>query len=144
MARIDTDAPVRPRVRWGILASAAWAGVVTSPGSAAAAAPAMAVFSRNSRRETLSSCFRISSSCSRRFHAGGVKVLRHRLGVVRERDLRLLDLRVPLLLPLEAVVPLVSVLGQDGDLLVHRHLARAGEDVAPVFRFRGIPRRARV
>src|SRR5260221_3849297 len=55
MAKIDTDAPVRPRVRWGMVVAAAAVGAVRTPGNAAAAAPAMALFSRNSRRENLSS-----------------------------------------------------------------------------------------
>src|SRR6266487_6800555 len=64
MARIDTDAPVRPSVRWGMVVAAAAVEVARTPGNAAAA-PAMALFSRNSRRETLSrfmfgSCLLIS------------------------------------------------------------------------------------
>src|SRR5882672_9090696 len=42
-----------------------------------------------------------------------LQVLRHRPGVVRERDLRLLDLRMPLLFPLETVVALVAGARED-------------------------------
>src|SRR5262252_10747962 len=64
--------------------------------------------------------------------ARGLQVLPHDLRVLREGDLGLFDLRVPLLLPLEAVVALVSALGQHADLLLHRDLARAREHVPPV------------
>src|SRR5216117_3637235 len=43
---------------------------------------------------------------------------------LRERHLRLLDLRMPALLPLEAEVPAVPDLHERLDLPLHRHLAR--------------------
>src|SRR5689334_3822348 len=69
---------------------------------------------------------------SGRLHAGGLEVAGHDARVVRECDLRLLDLRVPLLLPLETVEPTVAVAGEDLHLLLHRHLSRPTEDVAPI------------
>src|SRR5258706_12194789 len=88
MARMETEAPVRPSVRWGIVPAAASAG--RGDVLRAAAALAMALLSRNSRRETFSRF--MFASVLRRFHAGGVEIPRHGLRVVGERHLRLLDL----------------------------------------------------
>src|SRR5688572_21903622 len=49
--------------------------------------------------------------------------------VLSDRDLRLLDVRVPALLPLEAVEPGIPRLGERLDLLPHGHLSGPGEDV---------------
>src|SRR3954468_2274230 len=88
-ARRETEAPVRPSVRWGMVVAAE---TVREPPARAAAAPtAMPLRSRNSRRLTLS-VLRIVVSClSGRLHAGRGQVFPHHLRVVRERDLRLLD-----------------------------------------------------
>src|SRR5213078_4064795 len=51
---------------------------------------------------------------------------------LRERQLRLFDLGVPALLPLEAEVSAVPDLHERLDLPLHRYLARAGEHVAAV------------
>src|SRR6266436_2589043 len=66
MARMETDAPVRPSVRWGMVPGAAWAARPDETRAAALAASAL--LSRNSRRDTLSR-FRISVSC--RSKSGG-------------------------------------------------------------------------
>src|SRR5687768_2482345 len=101
-ARMGTDAPVRPRVRRGIIPAASTPRP-DKAGRAAAAAPANVLFSRNSRRETFS---RFAMSLSfrplRGLHARSGEVLGHHPRVVREGDLWFLDLRVPLLLPLQA------------------------------------------
>src|SRR2546422_1409609 len=52
--------------------------------------------------------------------------------VLRERDVRLFNFRVPPLLPLEAVEPAVADLRERRDLPFHGHVTRSGEDVAPV------------
>src|SRR5881396_4410366 len=57
---------------------------------------------------------------------------------LRERHLRLLDLRMPPLLPLEIVVAAIPQLHQRLDLPLYRHLARAGQHVpATTLRRRG-------
>src|SRR6266545_4217844 len=65
-------------------------------------------------------------------YSGVLEILRHRPGKVWERHLGLLDLRVPLFLPLETVVPPVSGGREDLDLRFHWHLAGARQHVAPV------------
>src|SRR5687768_678987 len=67
----------------------------------------------------------------RRLYSRVLEILRNRPGKVRECHLGLLDFRVPLLLPLETVVPLVSGARKDLDLRLHRHLAGARQHVAP-------------
>src|SRR4051812_22903742 len=94
MARMETDAPVRPRVRWGMgVAAAAAPAEAERAGSAAAAPAARPLFSRNSRRVTFSR-FVIACSDLSRLDAGRGQVLGHHLRVVREGDLRLFDVRV--------------------------------------------------
>src|SRR5512143_2382310 len=109
MARMDTLAPVRPRVRCGSFGPTAASGGAPwgRTGIAATAPTARPLFSRNSRRLTLSSFDIGGSFLSGRLHPDLSEVLAHGLGVLRERDLGLLDLGVPLLLPLEAVEALV-------------------------------------
>src|SRR4051812_36138541 len=51
---------------------------------------------------------------------------------MRERDLRLLDLRVPLLFPFEAVVAFVAGTREDLDLCLDRYFAGAGQHVSAV------------
>src|SRR6266581_9027655 len=83
----------------------------------------------------------IATTCSApRLHldldAGFGQVSGHHLRVVGERHLGILDLRVPLLLPLEAVEALVPAGRENLDLLLHRDLAGAGEHVVVVVPFR--------
>src|SRR6266571_4770362 len=83
----------------------------------------------------------IATTCSApRLHldldAGFGQVSGHHLRVVGERHLGILDLRVPLLLPLEAVEALVSAGPQHLDLLLHGDRARAGEHVVVLIAFR--------
>src|SRR5215207_1109710 len=63
--------------------------------------------------------------------AGVPEIARCHLGEVRERDLRFVDLRMPALLPLQAVVALVARAGERLDLLLHRHLATSSQNVLP-------------
>src|SRR5262249_3765162 len=51
---------------------------------------------------------------------------------MREGDLGLVDVGVPTLLPLEAVVALVPVARQNSDRLLDRYFSRAGEHVMAV------------
>src|SRR4029453_2320378 len=58
---------------------------------------------------------------------------------MRERDLRLLDLGVPLFFPLVAIEPLVAGTREYLDLCLHRYLTRASQNILTVS-----PRRLRV
>src|SRR3954452_22763422 len=66
------------------------------------------------------------------FEARVGEVLPHGLRIVREGHLGLLDLGVPALLPLEAVVAFIPVLHEHGDRLLDRNLAGPRQDVAAV------------
>src|SRR5260221_7784877 len=140
MARIETEAPVRPRVRWGMpRPAAASAGQGAAASGKAAALTARPLLSGTSRRETFSR-FAISPSLRgglRRPHASGGQVLAHRLRVMRERHLGLLDLGMPLLLPFEAVVAPVAGARQHLDLAPDRHLSRPRHHV-PAIRALGL------
>src|SRR6266508_3389530 len=60
------------------------------------------------------------------------QISRRYVGLLGERDARLLDLRMPALLPFEAVEPAIADLHERRNLPLHRHLACSGEDVAAV------------
>src|SRR6478609_11566774 len=76
------------------------------------------------------------SRSARRGDARVVQVARPCRRVLRKRDLRLGDLRMPALLPLEAVVAAVAGPRERGDLPLHRHLARSGEHVLAILPIR--------
>ena len=66
------------------------------------------------RQRSVAGTLTRSAASVGRLHPGLGQVLAHDLGVLRERDLGLFDLGVPLLLPLEAVEALVAVLREHG------------------------------
>src|SRR5512143_1682273 len=95
MARIETDAPVRPSVRWGsfVVTVASVGRADGRTGIAAAAPTARPLFSRNSLRVTPFFLAMLASFAPRadgsldRLHAQLVEPPAHDLRVLRERDL---------------------------------------------------------
>src|SRR5512132_2026967 len=80
-----------------------------------------------------------AAAAVRRTHAGVAQVAARDGRELRDGDLRLLDLGVPALLPLEAEQAAVAAAGARLDLPAHGHVAGAGEHVPSV-----LPRRHRV
>src|SRR5512143_1998383 len=140
IARIETEAPVRPSVRWGSFpATGASAGCAAGRAGMAAAAPtASPLFSRNSLRVTPSFFAMLASFSPRadgsldQLHTQLAAPPAHHLRVLRARDVGPRDLGVPALLPLEGVEASIASLRQDAHLLLDRDLPDAGEDVAAV------------
>src|SRR3954447_24130344 len=81
---------------------------------------------------------RKSTRLTLHFDAGIRKVLPHGFGVMREGHFGFIDIGVPALFPLKAVIALVTAGGEHAHGLLYRNVARSGEHVMTIlFAFPG-------
>src|SRR5919197_4515617 len=87
---------------------------------------------RTHRYTNYAVCRWSAASQRERLHPRLFQIVGHDAGIMRERDLGLLDLRVPLLFPFKAVVPLVAGTREDLDLCLDGYLAGADQNISTV------------